>query len=184
MWPSGPRPRWTRSRTGGVPAIVASVAAYRAAAASRSADSTGIACTWSGRSGTRASRLSRRCVRLRSGSPAGATRSSTCTTCTPSHGTSSSASARSIIHGVRPPLTAMTKRPRAATAARASVAINAAAAAAPPHRRRAARRSWRSPTGIPARADSGPDDRVLPAAGRRRPRASTSPGPQVPGSYS
>ena len=43
---------------------------------------------------TRPSRLSRMCVRLRSGSPAGATRSSTWTTCTKLHGTSSSARAR------------------------------------------------------------------------------------------
>src|SRR5262245_28742936 len=35
-----------------------------------------------------------------------------------------------MIHGVRPPLTARTKRPRAATAARASAAIVAAAARA------------------------------------------------------
>src|SRR5262245_56019332 len=47
--------------------------------------------------------------------------------CVLAHGTSCSASARSITHGVWPPLTAITKRPRAATAWRASVAINTAA---------------------------------------------------------
>ena len=42
-------------------------------------------------------------------------------------GARSSANARSISHGVRPPLTAMMKRPREATAARASSAMIAAA---------------------------------------------------------
>src|SRR5262249_24312637 len=41
--------------------------------------------------------------------------------------TASSASARSMSHGVWPPLTAMTKRPRSATAVRASEAISSAA---------------------------------------------------------
>src|SRR5262245_20221845 len=54
-------------------------------------------------------------------------RSSTCTTCTLFQGTSSFARARNICQGVWPPLTAMTKRPRAATAARASVAMISAA---------------------------------------------------------
>ena len=44
-----------------------------------------------------------------------------------SHGTSSELNARSIAHGVRPPLTATTKRPRACTAARASSAMTSAA---------------------------------------------------------
>src|SRR5262249_26888453 len=47
--------------------------------------------------------------------------------CTLFHGTSSAASRRSICQGVWPPLTAITKRPRAATAARASAAISPAA---------------------------------------------------------
>src|SRR4029077_4619829 len=51
-------------------------------------------------------------------------------TCTPAQGISSSASARSMIHGVWPPLTARAKRPRAAIAARASSAIVVAAALA------------------------------------------------------
>ena len=59
--------------------------------------------------------------------PSGATRSSTCSTWTFSHGTSSELSARSITHGVRPPLTATVKRPRAFTAARASAAMISAA---------------------------------------------------------
>ena len=49
-------------------------------------------------------RLSRRCVRLLSGSPGGTMRSSTCTICTASQGTDSPANARSICHGVEPPL--------------------------------------------------------------------------------
>ena len=60
----------------------------------------------------------------------GATRSSTWNTSTPDHGTSSPASRRSITHGVCPPLTASTKRPRAVTAARAAAAITCAARAA------------------------------------------------------
>ena len=60
----------------------------------------------------------------------GAIRSSICATCTLFHGTSSFARRRSICHGVWPPLTAITKRPRAATAARASAAMKAAALAA------------------------------------------------------
>src|SRR5262245_23459788 len=66
-------------------------------------------------------------VRFRSASPAGATRSSTCTTCTSFHGTSSSARARSICQGVWPPLTAIMKRPRTVTAVRASAAMIPAA---------------------------------------------------------
>ena len=66
------------------------------------------------------------CVRLRSGSPAGATRSSTWKRCTKLQGTSSPASAASICHGVRPPLTAKKNQPRAATASRASAAMMAA----------------------------------------------------------
>src|SRR5262245_55369214 len=130
VWPSGPSPRCARSSTGGEPATPSSARAYWAAAASRSADSTGIAWICSGRSGARESRLSRRCVRFRSGSPAGATRSSTCITCSRSHGTSCPARSRNICHGVCPPLTATTNRPRAATAARASAATNAAASRA------------------------------------------------------
>src|SRR5579885_1634980 len=130
VWPSGPRPRWTRSRTGGLPAICRSVAAYWAAAAARSADSTGMAWICAARSGTRSRRLSLKWVRFRSGSPSGATRSSIRKTCTADHGTSASASARSMSQGVRPPLTARRKRPRAAAAARASSAIIAAARAA------------------------------------------------------
>src|SRR5271157_618673 len=57
-------------------------------------------------------------------------RSSIWNTCTLFQGTSSPASARSMIHGVCPPLTAIMKRPRAATAARASAAMVAAAARA------------------------------------------------------
>src|SRR6267378_582369 len=84
----------------------------------------------SGRSEVCPSRFSYKCVRFRSGSPAGATRSSTCTTWTASQGTSSRARARSMSHGVRPPLSAMTKPPRAATAALASCATIAAASRA------------------------------------------------------
>ena len=50
----------------------------------------------------------------------GATRSSTWATWTLFQGTSWAANARSICHGVWPPLTAIMKRPRAATASRAS----------------------------------------------------------------
>src|SRR5580693_4916600 len=50
--------------------------------------------------------------------------------CTPVHGTSSDASARSITQGVRPPLTAKRKLPRNATAARASLAMATAPARA------------------------------------------------------
>src|SRR5262249_46391654 len=78
-------------------------------------------------SGACSSKLSRKWVRFRSGSPAGAMRSSTCTTCTVFQGTSSFARARSICQGVWPPLTAITKRPRAAAAARASAAMISAA---------------------------------------------------------
>src|SRR5262249_1316064 len=77
--------------------------------------------------GAFASKLSRKWVRFRSGSPAGAMRSSTCTKCTDCQGTSSFARARSICHGVRPPLTAMMKRPRVSTAPRASAAMILAA---------------------------------------------------------
>src|SRR6266478_107925 len=72
--------------------------------------------------GTCWSRLSRRCVRLRSRGPAGATLSSSCTTCTFFHGTDSSDKARNICQGVCPLLTAMTKLPRAPTEAAASAA--------------------------------------------------------------
>ena len=61
-------------------------AQYARSPASRSADSTGMAWTCSAGIGQCASRLSRRWVRFRSGSPAGATRSSTWTTCTPRPG--------------------------------------------------------------------------------------------------
>ena len=57
-------------------------------------------------------------------------RSSTCTTWTLRQGTSSTANRVNICQGVRPPLTAITNRPRAATAARAAAAMWAAAAAA------------------------------------------------------
>ena len=52
-------------------------------------DTTGIAWIRSGRRGACSTRLSCRCVRFLSGSPVGATLSSTCTTWTSSHGTSS-----------------------------------------------------------------------------------------------
>src|SRR5262245_17924147 len=71
------------------------------------------------------------------------------------HGNGSSASARSIVHGVRPPLTAMMKRPRAATAARASTAVNAAPA-----------RATESASGS-ASIFMMRQRRVMPAAGRR-----------------
>src|SRR5262245_3114413 len=54
-------------------------------------------------------------------------RSSTWNRCTSAHGTFSSARARSMSHGVWPPLTASAKHPRAPTAVRASPAMNAAA---------------------------------------------------------
>jgi hypothetical protein len=66
------------------------------------------------------SRLSRRCVRLRSESPAAQCVHRLERHARLAHGISALASARSICQGVRPPLTAITKRPRAATAERAS----------------------------------------------------------------
>ena len=93
------------------------------------------------------------CVRFRSGSPAGAMRSSTWNRWTAFQGTSSSASARSICHGVRPPLTAKLKRPRAAAAARASAAMNCAA------RRAADAESGRTTTfKVPPLRRQPPDD--------------------------
>ncbi len=54
---------------------------------------------------------------MRSGSPSGATRSSTWKISTAFHGTSSRASWANIAHGVLPPLTAKVNRPLPATAA-------------------------------------------------------------------
>ena len=119
--PSGPRPRWITS-------IVAGRSpAYSAAAASRSSSLTGIGWITTGSCGPM---LSRRCVRLRAGSPSGAMRSSTWYSSTDSHGIVNSARSANIAHGERPPLTASEKTPRAATAARASSATRSAAACA------------------------------------------------------
>ena len=63
--------------------------------------------------------LDRRWVRFRSGSPSGATRSSTWKISTDAHGTSSCASSANMAHGVCPPLTANVKRPWSARHLRA-----------------------------------------------------------------
>ena len=75
-------------------------------------------------------RLSWRWVRLRSGSPSGAMRSSIWKTWTRDQGTSSEARSLSMAQGVFPPLTARVKMPRAATASRAAAAMTPAAALA------------------------------------------------------
>src|SRR5262245_14040223 len=86
-------------------------------------------------------------------------------TCTFSQESCSLANARSINHGVRPPLTATMKRPRAAIAARASAAIIAAAVRATP-----SSSGWTSifMRPIPVRGHSGSDWKTLIALGRSR----------------
>ena len=105
--PSGPSPRWTRSSCSGRPC------AYSAAAASRSSAQTGSGRTSAAPPG---GRLRWSSVRLRSGSPSGAMRSSTWKIVTFSHGMRPYRPSN-IAHGVRPPDTATVNRPRSATAA-------------------------------------------------------------------
>ena len=69
-------------------------------------------------------------VRLRSGSPSGATRSSTWNTVTASPASVSASSSSSILRGVWPPLSASENDPRSASAAAAASAISSAARAA------------------------------------------------------
>ena len=171
VWPSGPRPRWIRSSVGGEPARLSSVCAYCAAAAGRSSASTGMACRLAGGSGAWLRRLSRRCLKLRSSLSAGATRSSTCTTCTWSQGTCSFASSRSITQGVWPPLTAKVNRPRSFTAALACSATSVAA--------RLATASGSASTSIFMRSAPSPDgcpgSRRGSPGSRARSRACTVP---------
>src|SRR6516165_10542079 len=96
-------------------------------AASRSGLVTSNRC---GVAGTFESNAICRSTRLRSGSPSGATRSSTCQMCTAVHGTGSVASVPNITVGVLPPLTATWATPRSATAAQIRSATHTAARSA------------------------------------------------------
>src|SRR5215218_4195992 len=119
VWPSGPRPRWTRSKRSG------RVASYSRAALPRSRWVTGI-----GRSAAWWSIESPRTmwVRLRAGSPGAATRSSTWNSSVFSHGISSSSPRiASIAQGERPPLIASANVARSTTAWSPAAAISSAA---------------------------------------------------------
>ena len=118
VWPSAPSPRCTRSSTGGVPHTAAS--SPRVGRGARF-EGLGLDRHRRGRSraGIGAAREQARLERassLRSGSPAGAMRSSTWKTCTCSQASAASARRLNMRHGVRPPLAAKAKRPRAASA--------------------------------------------------------------------
>src|ERR1700744_1790229 len=119
VWPSGPRPRWTRSMRSG------SEVSYSCAAASRSLCVTGIgrsADWWS------IERPSTMWVRLRSSEPGEAIRSSTWKSSVSAHGISSrSPRIASIAQGERPPLIAKANDPWSATARCPAAAINSAA---------------------------------------------------------
>src|ERR1700742_256009 len=119
VWPSGPRPRWTRSRRSG------SEVSYSCAAASRSRFVTGIgrsADWWS------IERPRTMWVRLRSSEPGEAIRSSTWKSSVSAQGISSSSPRiASIAHGERPPLIAEENEPWSATARCPAAAISSAA---------------------------------------------------------
>src|SRR5918994_4168494 len=119
VWPSGPRPRWIASKRSGRDA------SYSRAAASRSRWVTGIG----RRDGWWAIERPRTMwVRLRSGSPGAATRSSTWKSSVRSQGISSrSPRIASIAQGERPPLIAKAKPPRSAAASAPAAAISSAA---------------------------------------------------------
>src|SRR5581483_6655257 len=89
---------------------------------------------------------------LRSGLPAGATRSSTWNTCTASQGTARPASSAKNARGVLPPLTASVARPRAATAFPSRSATRSAVRVASPV---SSGRTWVSISFTPASCPPG-----------------------------